>query len=190
MFMEGQKMTKALLLIDIQNDYFPGGLMELVGMEEACNNAAYLLNAFREKKLSVIHVRHLSVKQGSTFFLPGTTGAEIHESLTPLPGEIVIEKHFPNAFRDTALLEIIHGRRIEELVICGAMTHMCIDATTRAAFDLGFRCTLIEDACATRNLQHKNVIVKSWKVQAAFLAALGPVYAAIASAAEYAEKMK
>jgi len=92
-------MKTALLLIDIQNDYFPGGKMELVGMEEACGNASAILEDFRKKDLPVFHVRHISKRPGSTFFLPGTEGAEINEGVAPASGELVIEKHYPNAFR-------------------------------------------------------------------------------------------
>lgn len=181
-------MRKALLLIDIQNDYFPGGKMDLIGMDEACGNASSILEDFRKKELPVFHVKHLSLRPGSSFFLPGTEGAGINEGVAPASGELVIEKHYPNAFRETALLEKLKEQGIEELVVCGAMTHMCIDATVRAAFDLGFKCVLIEDACATRNLQHREIAVKSWKVHAAFLAALESVYAKVMRAEEYLEK--
>ena len=180
-------MRKTLLLIDIQNDYFPGGKMELVGMEEACGNASAILEDFRKKNMPVFHVRHVSTRPGSTFFIPGTEGAEINEGVAPKDDEIVIEKHFPNAFRETNLLEKLKEQGIEELVVCGAMTHMCIDATVRAAFDLGFKCVLIEDACATRNLQHREVAVKSWKVHSAFLAARGSVYAKVMKTEEYTQ---
>lgn len=178
-------MKTALLLIDIQNDYFPGGKMELVGMEEACANASAILEEFRKRNIPVFHVMHLSMRPGSTFFLPGTEGAEINDEVAPVQGETVIEKHFPNAFRETVLLQKLKEAEIEELVICGAMTHMCVDATVRAAFDLGFKCVLIEDACATRNLQHREIAVKSWKVHAAFFAALGSVYAKVMRTNEY-----
>src|SRR5262245_58322679 len=110
-------MTTALLIIDIQNDYFPGGANALAGPDAAAANAAKLLGKFREKKLPVIHVQHLSVRPGSTFFIPGTKGAEIHDAVRPLPGETLIQKNFPNAFRDTKLLEHLRSAKIEKLVI-------------------------------------------------------------------------
>jgi nicotinamidase-related amidase len=78
---------------------------------------------------------------------------------------------------------------VEEVVICGAMSHMCVDATTRAAFDLGFRCVVIEDACATRHLEHKGVIVEAHNVHAAFMAALAVPYAKVISANELIGKL-
>jgi len=172
-------MTRALILIDIQNDYFPGGAMELAGMEEASALAGTALEEFRRRGLPVWHVRHESVQPGATFFLPGTPGAEIHPSVAPLENEAVIEKHWPNAFRETSLLDQLRSEAVEDLVICGAMSHMCIDATTRAAFDLGFRCTLLADACATRGLFYDGVEVPAGQVHAAFMAALSMPYASV-----------
>jgi len=176
-------MSKALLLVDIQNDYFPGGRMELVDMDAAAANAARVLAAFREADNPVCHVQHLSLRPGATFFLPDTHGAELHDSVTPQGDEPLIRKHFPNAFRDTSLQRVLEQLPVTELVICGAMSHMCIDSTTRAAFDLGFRCALIEDACATRDLQLNGRTVVAADVHAAFMAALSSPYARVVSAA-------
>src|SRR5262247_1850616 len=121
----------ALLIIDIQNDYFPGGAMELEGSEAAGVKAGTALKNFREKKLPVIHVRHLSVRPGATFFLPGTRGAEIHAAVKPLGGETIIEKNFPNSFRGTALEQHLRDSGIKNLVVAGMMTHMCVDASVR-----------------------------------------------------------
>ena len=139
-------MSRGLILVDIQNDYFPGGAMELVGMEQAAERAAEALAAFRGEGLAVFHVQHLAAQPGATFFLPGTPGAEIHPSVAPREGEVVVQKHFPNSFRGTPLLDRLRERDVTELTLCGAMSHMCIDATTRAAFDLGFSCTVLADA--------------------------------------------
>lgn len=172
-------MTQALLLIDIQNDYFPGGNMELVGMDEAATNARAVLERFRADDRPVFFVQHLSQRPGATFFVPGTPGVEINDAVMPREDEPVITKHFPNAFRQTELLAVLREAGIDELVICGAMTQMCIDATTRAAFDLGYGCTVAEDACATRDLTHNGEVVPARQVQAAFMAALAMPYASI-----------
>ncbi len=182
-------MKTGLILIDIQNDYFPGGNMELVAMEQAARNAGLVLNKFREKEFAIFHIQHISKRPGATFFLPGTKGVEIHKSVAPQPDEVIIEKYFPNAFRDTDLLSAIKKAKVDEVVICGAMTHMCVDATARAAFDLGFRCTVIEDACATRNLEYKGIKVEASKVHAAFMAALSVPYAKVISADEFISKL-
>jgi nicotinamidase-related amidase len=177
-------MADALVLIDIQNDYFPGGNMELVGAEQAARAAASLLAAFRAAGLPVVHVRHENMRPGSTFFIPGTPGAEIHPLLAPLPGEDVILKHFPNSFRETPLLDILRAKAATRLTVCGMMTHMCVDTGVRAAFDLGFECRLAADACATRDLSFGGRTVAAADVQAAYLAALGAAFARVVPTAE------
>ena len=177
-------MSKALLIVDIQNDYFPGGRMPLVGSPEAAAQAGAVLAAFRARKLPVFHVQHLSTRPGASFFLPGTDGAQIHASVQPLAGETVVVKHFPNSFRDTTLADALRAREVRQLVIVGMMTHMCIDATTRAAADAGYECTLVHDACATRDLSFGATSVPAAQVQAAFLAALDGSYAKIVGAME------
>jgi len=177
-------MSLALLLVDIQNDYFPGGAMEVVGAEAAAAQAAALLAGFRARSLPVIQIQHLAARPGATFFLPGTAGAEIHASVAPLAGEPVFIKHFPNSFRETPLLEHLRQTNITRLAIAGMMTHMCIDTTTRAAADLGFACVLCHDACATRALSFNGVAVPAAQVQAAYLAALNGLFAKVTTTGE------
>lgn len=176
---------KALLIIDIQNDYFDGGANPLVGSLAASENASRLLQRFRQDGLPVIHIQHLSTRPGSTFFIPGTVGAEIHHHVAPVSGEAVISKHYPNSFRDTGLLEHLQSHNISELVICGMMTHMCVDATTRAAKDYGFDCTVIGDACATKDLTALDSQVSAAGAQTAFLAGLSYFYATVQNSADY-----
>lgn len=177
-------MTRALLLVDIQNDYFPGGAMEVVGAEAASEQAAALLSEFRRRASLVIHIQHIAARPGATFFLPNTVGAEIHESVRPGPDEAVFRKHYPNSFRDTPLLEHLRAAGVSELVIAGMMTHMCIDTTVRAAADLQFRCSLAHDACATRALSFEGARVSAQDVQTAYLAALNGLFAKVVPAHE------
>lgn len=170
-------MTTALVIVDIQNDYFPGGAMALEGSDAAATNAGRLLAHFRERGLPVIHVRHLMARPNAGYLMPGTPGAEIHDSVAPLPGETVVDKQFPNGFRGTPLLDHLKAAGADRLVVAGMMTHMCIDTTVRAAFDLGFRCTLAHDACATRALAFGGATVAAAQVHAAFVAALHGLFA-------------
>ena len=127
----------------------------------------------------MIHVRHLSVRPGSTFFLPGTKGAEIHRSVSPREVETVIEKNFPNSFRGTKLEQTLKDSGVKNLVVAGMMTHMCVDATVRHAADLGYKITLLGDACATRAQSYAGEQVPARQVHAAFLAALNGFYAKV-----------
>lgn len=181
-------MKKALIIIDIQNDYFENGTMTLVSSNEACENAKLILDRFRAEKFPVIYIQHLATRPDAIFFLPNTEGAKIHKAITPLKGEKIIEKHYPNSFRETDLMEFLSNAQITNLVICGMMTHLCVDATTRAAKDLGFNISLISDACATKDLEYKGKIVRANEVQTGFLAALNYFYATVQTAEEYLNK--
>lgn len=172
-------MNTALLVVDIQNDYFPGGAMELAGAEQAGARANQALDAFRKKGLPIFHVQHLATHPGATFFLPDSPGADIHPSARPHGAEPVFQKHYPNSFRETPLLDHLRRGGIDRLAIVGMMTHVCIDTTTRAAADLGFECLLASDACATRAQSFNGVTVPAESVQAAFLASLDGWFAKV-----------
>lgn len=177
-------MSKALLLIDFQNDYFSGGAMELAGSMHASQQARRLLNSFRHRSLPVIHVQHITNRSGTTFFLPNTAGVEINESVKPVAGEKLIQKHSPNSFRGTPLLDHLDRNNITQLFIAGMMTHLCVDTTIRAAADLGFECLLAHDACATKSLSFGGVTVMAASVQTTTLAALNGLFARVAAAEE------
>ncbi len=179
----------ALVLVDVQNDYFAGGRMALPGAERAGERAAALLGAWRAAGLPVLHIRHESVRPGATFFLPGTQGAAIRAEVAPLGDEVVLTKQYPNSFRDTGLEAALRERGVSLLVVAGMMTNMCIDATVRAAFDLGFECVAAHDACAACALEFGGVRVGADQVHAAFLAALGSVYARLATVEELVEEV-
>lgn len=175
----------ALLLIDIQNDYFPtleGSAWPLVGMEEAAAKARVLLERFRHLKAPIVHVRHEAQSARIPFFQPGTRGADIHASVSPLEVEPVIIKHKANSFLGTELQETLQELGVSKLVVVGAMTQNCIDSTVRAAADFGYECTVVADACATRDLEFEGQTIAAAMVQAAFLAALSFSFAKVVTA--------
>lgn len=178
-------MNTALIIIDIQNDYFEDGTMTLIDSERTAENAKLLLDKFRDKGSPIIHIQHIATKPTATFFLPDTKGAEIHNLVKPLPIEKIIIKHFPNSFRETELLDYLKSKKIENLVICGMMTHMCVDATTRGAKDFGFNCTLIGDACTTKDLEINGETVKAKEVHNSFLAALNYYYSTVITTKDF-----
>lgn len=178
----------ALVIIDIQNDYFPGGTMELVSADEKAENATKMLAYFRENNMPVIHVKHIALQEGATFFLPNTKGAEIHKSVTPLETEKIITKNYPNSFRDTELLDYLKENNISKLVILGMMTDVCVSATTRASMDYGFDNTIIADAVTTRDRELNGKTIPAEQVTESYLAglnALGGLYAKIESSENY-----
>jgi nicotinamidase-related amidase len=165
-------MKTALLLIDIQKDYFPDGRHELVEPLAAAKKAYSILQCFREHGGHHVHIQHISSEPDATFFISGDRGTDIHDAVAHFEGEPIVYKHHPNAFLETDLLELLKGWGVERLVITGMMTHMCVDATTRAAADLGFQVLVAGDACATRDLTYDDAVIPAAQVHMAFLAAL------------------
>jgi nicotinamidase-related amidase len=171
--LHAQDHKTALLLIDIQDFYFPGGKSALVEPEKAATNAAKLLDYFRNKKMLVIHVRHNA-----------EPGGKINDIVKPLPDEKIFSKSTVNCFAGTDLLNFLKTNKTDTLVICGMQTHMCVEAATRAAGDLGFKCILVHDACATKDLTFGNKVIKAEDVHYSVLATLKS-YAKVESTLEF-----
>lgn len=171
-------MKQALILIDIQNDYFEGGRYPLHNPEKAAKEARLVLDDCRTKGIPIIHIQHIN-PEGAPFFEPNTKGVEIHPLVQPKTDEIVVTKHYPNSFKDTTLKAELDKLCIDSLIIMGMMTHMCVDTTTRTAKDIGYECTLIAKCCATRNLEYGGKTVDAEDVQIAYLGALNGYFATI-----------
>jgi nicotinamidase-related amidase len=176
--------TRTLLIIDIQRDYFPGGAYPLVEPEAAAANARKVLDSFRSASQPVIHMKHVWDAPDAEFMRPGTEGVEIHPAVEPADDELVLEKASPNSFVDTELEDELRRHGSEDLVVTGMMSSMCVDATVRAAADLGFSPTVVHDGCAAPDLEFNGVAVRGTAVHAAFMAALADGYAEVTSAAE------
>ncbi len=177
--------TTALLLIDIQNDYFPNGLWEVPDMETASANAARVLAHARSVGQPVFHIRHEFPTQDAPFFRPGSRGAEIHSSVLPQPDEPVILKQRPNSFVGTGLQAQLDARGIKSLVLVGAMSQMCIDSTARAAVDLGYAVTILEDACAAKPQSFNGMDLSAKTVHAAIMAPLAGSFANVITCGSY-----
>jgi nicotinamidase-related amidase len=179
-------MSRALLIIDIQRDYFPGGAYPLVEPEAAADAARRVLDRFREGGEPVVHLKHVWDATDAPFMKPGTDGIEIHDTVAPADGEPVIEKAQPNGFLDTPLEEQLRDAGVDELVVAGMMSSMCVDATVRAAAERGFTVTVVHDACAAPDLEFGGTAIPGASVHGAFMAALGDGYATLASSQEVA----
>ena len=164
----------ALVIIDVQHFYFPGGAASLVEPEKASRNASKVLGSFRSRGDLVVHVRHEASK-----------GAEIHEHVAPAEGERVFTKTEVSCFNGTDLLTYLREKQVSQLVICGMMTHMCVEAAVRAAHDLGFEVTVIGDACATRDLEFEGTKIAAADVHASTLATLARTYAKVVTTEEF-----
>ncbi|MBA1277511.1 MULTISPECIES: cysteine hydrolase family protein [Pseudomonadaceae] len=176
---------RALVVIDLQNEYLPTGNLPLTGIEAAVDNAVKVIADSRAKDVPVIHVRHEFVNGEVPAFVPGTQNVEIQPAVAPQNGEPVIVKNYPNSFRETELKRLLDEQGVEEIVIVGAMSHMCVDAGVRAAADLGYSVTVLHDACATLDLEFEGVQVPAAQVHAAMMAALKFGYANVISTQAY-----
>ena len=178
---------RGLLIIDIQRDYFPGGAFPLVEPEAAAEAARRALDRFRAEGEPIVHVRHIWDAPDAPFFKKGTAGTEIHPLVAPEGDETLITKDEPNAFLGTDLEQRLRADGIDELVVAGMMSSMCVDASVRAGADLGFGMTVIHDGCAAPNLEFGGTEVPGASVHAAYMAALGSGYATLASSADVAK---
>ncbi|HPF52696.1 MAG TPA: cysteine hydrolase family protein, partial [Draconibacterium sp.] len=165
--------STALILIDIQYFYFPGGDMPLVEPEAAALQAQRVLEYFRKNKGLVVHVKHAH-----------EPGGNIHELVKPVDGEKIFTKKEVNSFLGTGLDNYLKENHIKYVVLAGMQTHMCLEGGTRAAHDLGYQCTVIEDACATRDLKYGERVIKAVDVHASTLATLKN-YAKIVTTEEF-----
>ncbi|WP_028865807.1 cysteine hydrolase family protein [Psychromonas aquimarina] len=145
----------ALVLVDLQKDYFAGGRFELHKTAEAAEQAKILLNHFREQQLPVIHIQHIFEDANAPFFTAGSEGVEIENRVAPVDGEAVIVKHQIDSFIDTALEQTLVELGIEKLVIVGAMAQACVQTICCSAVNKGYQCTVIEDAIAAPALQYQ-----------------------------------
>ncbi|WP_018411755.1 cysteine hydrolase family protein [Methyloversatilis thermotolerans] len=168
----------ALILIDCQQTYREG-VMQLSGVEPALLEAAHVLSRARETGRPVIHIQH-DAGPGSPYDIRGPIG-RIAAPVTPVPGEAVITKHYPNSFVQTVLDEELKRSGIRSLVLVGFMTHMCVNSTARGAFNLGYQVTVVASATATRDLPGPGgALVPAAALQTASLAMMGDLFAAIA----------
>ncbi|MBS1882159.1 MAG: cysteine hydrolase [Actinobacteria bacterium] len=167
--------ASTLVLIDAQRTYTTGPL-ELDGIGASIDHAAELLARARAAGAPVVHVQH-DAGEGSLFDVGAESGA-IVEALAPREDEATVVKAHPNSFFDTGLEQLL-GDRSRPLVIAGFMTHMCVDATSRAAFDLGYSVNVVAAATATRPLPGLAGEVPAATVKSAALAALGDAFAVV-----------
>ncbi len=182
-------MTRmALLIIDCQNDFFPGGKCELEGQFEAAGNIQMLLTNARVQDQTIVHIRHHFKEKDAPFTVEGTTGAEIHDMVKPLPHEPVLTKFTSDIFLNNNLKQILDDENVEELVICGSMSKDCIAAAAHATTELGYPITIIYDACATREPGACDTSSQQQFVQAAIMASMSFTCSNIVSTNEYLQR--
>lgn len=168
----------AVVMIDAQNEYVDGRLA-LPGVDDALRHGAALLAAARECERPIVHVQHRGRPGG--LFDPDGPAFRIAEVVAPREGEGRVEKALPNAFAGTDLDALLRQAGTKALVVAGFMTHMCVSSTVRAAVDLGYGCTVLAPACATRDLPDgRGGVVGAADLHRAELAGLADRFAILA----------
>ena len=172
----------ALVLIDCQEEY-RSGFLPLTGVDAAIGQAKALLDRARNGGVPVIHVRHIGRAGGA--FDPDGPGGAIMAELAPQDGEPVVGKGLPNSFAATTLQEELEKTGRKSLILVGFMTHMCVSSTARVALDLGYRTTVVDGACATRDLPRPNGtgVVSAPDLHIAALTELSDRFSSIAGSA-------
>ncbi|WP_047980503.1 cysteine hydrolase family protein [Ornithinibacillus contaminans] len=133
----------ALLIIDVQNGMFDESFPIYDG-EQQLKNIQVLIRKARAANVPIFYVQHNDEE-----FIAGTTPWEIHSSIAPNEGEVIVQKRTPDSFCETDLQEKLQAEDIRHLVIVGSQTEYCIDTSTRRAFSLGYDVTLVKDAHRT-----------------------------------------
>lgn len=174
--------NSALILIDCQNTYREG-VMQLEGVEPALIECRKLLKRYRDAGRPVIHIQH-DDGAGSPYDIKDRIGA-IADVVAPIAGEPVVVKSYPSSFEKTNLDALLKGLGVEDLTLAGFMTHMCVNSTARAAFNHGYRPTVVGNATATRSLPNPaGGEVPAKTLQDASLAALNDVFAVVVPTAD------
>ena len=167
----------ALIMVDCQNTY-RRGIMQLTNVEPAIEEAQKLLQMARDLKVPIIHIQH-DAGVGTPYDVTAEIGA-ISEEVAPKNGEAVVTKNYPNAFIATPLEAQLKALGIENIVLAGFMTHMCINSTARGAFNLGFKPTVVASACATRSLTGANgKVIDAQTMHDGALAAIRDMFAVV-----------
>ncbi|RMU62879.1 Isochorismatase [Pseudomonas syringae pv. syringae] len=166
-----------LIIIDAQKEYLRGPLA-LTGVREAMTNIGRLVEKARAVKCPIVHIRHLGTVGGP--FDPHGERGELVPELLPQGDEHLVEKRLPNAFNGTGLHELLQSLGHLDLIVCGFMSHSSISTTVRATKDYGYRCTLVDDACATRDLPSPHGVISAEIVHRTEMAIMADNFATLA----------
>jgi nicotinamidase-related amidase len=148
MDMKGEKMKRALLVIDVQNEYFTGRL-PVTYPPGSLSNILLAIDCAHEHNIPVVVVQHTTPQKDAPVFRKGTEAWELHPEIAARHYDHLVEKNLPGSFTGTDLESWMRQNQIDTVVITGYMTQMCCDTTARQAFHLGFQVEFISDATGT-----------------------------------------
>ena len=162
-------MKRALLVIDVQNEYF-SGLLPVTHPQGHLNNILRVMDEAAAHAIPVVVVQHTFTQPDKPFFRRGTSQWDLHPEVQARPHTLLIEKHLPGSFTGTGLEPWLRDQVIDTVVIAGYMTHMCCDTTARQAVHRGFTVEFLSDATGTLPLSNSAGEVSAEELQRAFYA--------------------
>lgn len=179
-------MSRALLVIDVQNEYFTGALpiTHPVGHLERILG---VMDAARARKIPTVVVRHHA--EGLPIFRKGSAEWELHPDVAARPHDLLIDKTLPGSFTNTPLEEWLRERGIDTVTIAGYMTHMCCDTTARQAVHRGFKAEFLSDATGTLDLSNPAGQAKAEELQRSILCAQQQFLSEVLPSAEWIERL-
>lgn len=179
-----EKVKQALLVIDVQNEYFTGR-MPLVYPPGSLENVLRAMDAAIENEIPVIVVQHTAPQPDSSVFIKGTDGWSLHPEVKKRSNSMVIEKHLPGSFTGTDLDAWLKSRDIDTIVIAGYMTHMCCDTTARQAMHLGYAVRFLSDATGTLSINNDTGAVSAEELHKAVLVVQNSRFSEVLTAREW-----
>lgn len=177
-------MKKALLVIDVQNEYFTGKL-KVTYPSNSLENILKVMDYAKENKMLVIVVQHTGL-EGNTF-IRNSNEWEIHPEVSRKSYDYIVEKNKPSSFWNTNLDEILKKENIEGVIISGYMTQMCCDTTAREAFHKGYSVEFLSDGTGTIDVSNKVGTISSKDLHNATLMAQSLRFSSVISCKEWME---
>jgi nicotinamidase-related amidase len=138
-------MKRALLVIDVQNEYFLGKL-PVTHPPGSLENILAAMDAAQAMGVPVVVIQHTAIQEGSPVFVKGSMGWGLHLEVFTRPRALYFEKHLPGSFTNTNLEAWLFAQGLDTVTICGYMANMCCDTTARQAMHLGFNVEFLADA--------------------------------------------
>lgn len=179
-------MSRALLVIDVQNEYFTGAL-PITHPDGSFDRILEVMDAAREKRVPVVVIQH-SMTEGPVF-RQGSPEWELHPDVAERPRDLLLEKSMPGSFTHTQLEDWLRRRGIDTVTITGYMTHMCCDTTARQSAHLGFKTEFLSDATGTLNISNAAGEATADEIQRAILCAQQQFLSDVMPASEWIGKL-
>ena len=177
-------MTRALLVIDVQNEYFTG-LLPVTHPAGSFENILAAMDAASAQGVPVVVVRHAAPQPDSPVFRVGSPGWELHPEMERRPRDLLVEKQLPGSFTNTPLMDWILANHVDQVAISGYMTQMCCDATARQAFHRGLKVEFLSDATGTLDIKNAAGAVTAEELHRAILVTQAMRFSKVMTAAEW-----